>query len=210
MAVPGAPRFVTASVGTKGEVVLTYRPPASDGGSEITGYEFTPLDVSGLPLPATTVTETGGRIEVVGLATGHRYGFDLRAVNKDGRGPAAPTVHATVLRKEYEAPPTGQRIPLVDVDRQSLIVRLDGQDCRVRVWWQPFDGAWYASLEVPINTPVVQSRRLVVGSGLLDGYAGVLAGNIVLRALDEDSAIQDPVRDAWERHSHGLFWEPTA
>ena len=207
---PGPPRFVTAALGTAGEVVLTYRPPVSDGGSDITGYQFTPLDASGLALPATTVMETDGRIEVKGLATGHRYGFDLRAVNADGLGPPAPTVYATVFRRAYQAPPTGQQVPLVDVDRQSLIVRLDGQDCRVRVWWQPFDAAWYASLEVPVNTPVVQSRRLVAGSGLLDGYAGVLAGNLVLRALDEDSAIQDPARDAWERSSHGLFWEPAA
>ncbi len=43
--------------------------------------------------------------------------------------------------------------------------------------------------------------------GLLDGVGGVLAGNLVVRALGEADAARDPARDAWQRESHGLMWE---
>ena len=103
---------------------------------------------------------------------------------------------------------SGFRIPLLDLDRQSLIVRIDGQDCRIAVWWQPSDEAFYAALEVPVNNVVVSGSRLVVNGGILDRIPGVLPGNIVLRAIDEDSATRDPARDAWLRQTHSLIYEP--
>ena len=78
-----------------------------------------------------------------------------------------------------------------------MIVRLGGMDCRIQVWWQPSDGAWYSAIEIPTNTSVISGRRLVVGAGLLDRLPDVLPGNIVCRALDEDSGRVDPARDAW-------------
>ena len=69
--------------------------------------------------------------------------------------------------------------------------------------------AWYAALEVPTNTPVISGRRLVVGAGLLDRLPDVLPGNIVCRALDEDSGRVDPARDAWQRQTHtDSYYEP--
>ena len=41
----------------------------------------------------------------------------------------------------------GQGIPFGDYDRQSLIVRLAGVDCRLHLWWQPSDQNWYMTLE---------------------------------------------------------------
>ena len=99
---------------------------------------------------------------------------------------------------------SGFRVPLLDLDRQSLIVQHRGAlDCRISVWWQPSDAAWYASLECPVNTPIVRGKRLVVNGGILDRIPGVLPGNIILRAIDEDSAVPRPsprrlaAADAW-------------
>ena len=91
------------------------------------------------------------RWRVRGLAFHHRYGFRVRAVNSAGTGPQTPLVYAMPIRPAVVAVPPGQRIPLLDLDRQSLIVRLAGQDCRIRVWWQPSDLAWYGGLEVPVE-----------------------------------------------------------
>ena len=95
-----------------------------------------------------------------------------------GAGPATDAVYAVPVEAAVPEVIMGQPLPLIDADRQSLIVRLDGRDCRVSVWWQPFDGAWYGGIEVPVNTQIVRGRRLVTDSGLLDRIEGVLAGNL--------------------------------
>ena len=79
---------------------------------------------------------------------------------------------------------SGQRIPLLDLDRQSMIVRLGGMDCRIAgVVSAERLCAWYAALESPTNSPaIISGRRLVVGAGLLDRLPDVLPGNIVCRA----------------------------
>ena len=111
--------------------------------------------------------------------------------------------------------PTGANIPLLDADRQSLIVRLDGSDCRIRVWWQPSDdngdgtmGGWWGSLEVPTNTPVVTGRRLSLNAGLLDRVDGILGGNLVMRDLGGVGA--EPTRSAFAQGTHALRWEPSS
>ena len=66
---------------------------------------------------------------------------------------------------------------------------------------------WWGSLEVPTNTMAVQSRRLVLNSGLLDRIADVLPGNIVMRELGNEGL--EPERDAFARPTHGIYWEPS-
>ena len=105
------------------------------------------------------------------------------------------------------AHPPGRRVPLQDHDRQSLVVRLGEQDCLLRVWWQPSDGAWYGSLEVPIENPVVQGRRIATDAGLLDRLGGVLPGNLVCRVINREAGGAEPARDAWRRGTHGVFYE---
>ena len=58
------------------------------------------------------------------------------------------------------------------------------------------------------NTSVIDGRRLSTGAGFLDRLPDILPGNVVCRAIDEDSARADPTRDAWRRQTHSLFWEP--
>ena len=89
-----------------------------------------------------------------GFAFWHRYGFRVRAVNAAGAGAQTPVVYSVprpAMPRMTEV--AGQRIPLLDEDRQSIIVTIGERDCRISVWWQPSDQAWYGSLEVPTNTP---------------------------------------------------------
>ena len=96
-------------------------------------------------------------------------------------------------------------IPLIDADRQSVIVRLAGVECRVSVWWQPSDSSWWGALEVPVNTPVVRSRRLAVDTGLLDRIPGKLPGNVVMRDLSAPA--EEAGRNAFASGTHALVWE---
>ena len=88
--VPTAPRDLAAEPGDT-EVVVTWLPPADDGGSAITGYQIRGgLVTSWLSVPTPEV----GPATFAGLENGREYTFSMRAVNRIGPGPVA-TVKAT-------------------------------------------------------------------------------------------------------------------
>ena len=95
-------------------------------GAPITRYEICVIDDDGVALPFEATDGPALRWRVRGLAFHHRYGLRVRAVNSAGTGPQTPLVYATPIRPAIVDVPPGQRIPLLDLDRQSLIVRLAG------------------------------------------------------------------------------------
>ena len=88
--VPGAVRNLTA-VGGNGEAVLSWDAPSSDGGAEITDYEYR-INRSG-PWISTGSTETTHT--VTGLDNGTTYVFEVRAVNRIGKGRVSNRAEAT-------------------------------------------------------------------------------------------------------------------
>ena len=88
--VPGAVRFLTAA-GGNGEAVLSWDAPSSDGGAEITDYEVR-INRSG-PWISTGSTETTHT--VTGLDNGTTYVFQVRAVNRIGKGRVSNRAEAT-------------------------------------------------------------------------------------------------------------------
>ena len=204
---PGLSRFVTATAPGGRHVDLSWLAPGQANDDTITHYQVCVLSEDGTAAPFEDTDDASPTWRVRGLAHWHRYGFRVRGVNAAGAGPQTPVVYAMVMpvMPRIVAPPTGQRIPLLDEDRQSIIVTLGEQDCRISVWWQPSDESWYGSLEVPTNTMIVSGRRLALGSGLLDRIGGILPGNVVLRELGDTGA--EPARDAWRRPTHALIWE---
>ena len=124
---PGAPRNLTAVVGD-GQVVLTWDAPASDGGAEITDYEYR---INGqnpwISIGSTETTHT-----VTGLDNGAEYTFQVRAVNRIGTGrvpnqaeatPEAPEVFT--LDFAHFANGNGTTSDLVFVNVGSVPVRPD-------------------------------------------------------------------------------------
>ena len=200
-----APRFMTAHVTGNTSIDLSWEVPLDDGGTPVLYYQICVIEEDGTapPFEPTDGTETMWRIR--GLALGHRYGFRIRAINAAGRGIQSDIVYEVPARIPTQIIRSGQPFPLLDVDRQDLVVRLAGIDCLISVWWQPSDASWYGSLEVPVNTPAVSSRRLMLNAGLLDRITDVLPGNIVCRELGEEGL--EPNRDAWARPTHGIMWE---
>ena len=86
---PGAPRNLTAMVGD-GEVLLSWEAPESDGGAEITDYEYRiSRSDPWIPTGSTGTTHT-----VTGLVNGTVYVFEVRAVNSAGRSASSNRAEA--------------------------------------------------------------------------------------------------------------------
>ena len=86
---PSAPRNLTAVAGN-GEVVLTWDAPESDGGTAITDYEYR-INQTGewISIGSTDTTHT-----VTGLVNGTTYVFEVRAVNRIGKGSSSSRAEA--------------------------------------------------------------------------------------------------------------------
>ena len=119
--------------------------------------------------------------------------------------PALPTCWRLVA-VENASRVTRHRSPLARYTPSRKSIAGHCQTNWINIWWQPSDLSWWGSIEVPVNTPAVQSRRLALNAGLLDRITDVLPGNLVMRELG--NAGLEPGRNAWSRPTHGLFWEP--
>lgn len=205
---PSPPLFPRLEAGPGLSLDLLWEPSLSDGGGAITRYEAFFCDEANQHCGWELVWTDGERRQRYrGLREGGRYRVMMRARNSAGVSDASGAVDAVVYRQPVAVTlPRGSAIPLGDHDRQSLIVRLDGQDCRIRVWWVPSDSGWWGSLEVPANTPRVTGRRLGLNAGLLDRLDGILPGNLVMRDLGGTGV--EPRRDAFRAPTHALRWEP--
>ena len=93
--VPGAPTGLAASAG-HGHAALAWTAPASDGGSELTGYEVRrKAGSAAFGDWADTGSATTTALTVAGLANGTAYTFEVRAVNAAGEGAASNQASAT-------------------------------------------------------------------------------------------------------------------
>ena len=87
---PGAPENLLAE-GGDGQVTLTWEAPEDDGGSEITDYQYR---INGRN-PWTSIGSTQTTHTLTGLVNGTEYVFEVRAVNRIGRGRASSRAEAT-------------------------------------------------------------------------------------------------------------------
>ena len=85
---PGAPAGVSATPGNASASV-SFTPPASNGGSTITGYTVTAKDNTTPANGGETGTGTTSPISVTGLTNGDSYTFTVTATNGVGTGPAS-------------------------------------------------------------------------------------------------------------------------
>ncbi|MFB7817683.1 fibronectin type III domain-containing protein, partial [Paenibacillus chitinolyticus] len=83
VAVPDAPRNVTATAGN-GQATVSFDAPASDGGSAITGYT-----VTSSPGGFTGTSTTLSPVTVTDLTNGTEYTFTVVATNSAGNGTAS-------------------------------------------------------------------------------------------------------------------------
>ena len=95
---PSAPLAVNGVAGD-GQVVLSWTPPAQDGGDPVTAYSVTPY-IGFIAQPVTTFTSPLTTETITGLTDGTAYTFAVTATTNAGTGPAsslsAPVTPATV------------------------------------------------------------------------------------------------------------------
>jgi predicted phage tail protein len=92
--VPGVPTQLVATPGD-GQVQLSWRPPANDGGSAVLGYRlYWSQDPNGkftlIPISGTSYLQSG-------LGDGLTYYYKVAAVNQVGEGPATEIVSVTTV-----------------------------------------------------------------------------------------------------------------
>ena len=89
-AAPGAATSVVGSSPSTSQATITWAPPASDGGSAITGYRVTRDGVatSGTGAYSTVVAATARSFTMNLLFTGSEYNLTVAAINAIGTGPA--------------------------------------------------------------------------------------------------------------------------
>ena len=126
-ATPGGPKQVPAApgkptaVGGNGTVTLTWTEPLSNGGEDITSYEYEKSEAPGnwQGFPNLSLTQT-----VSGLRNGQSYTFRVRAVNDVGDGDPSMASDPVV---------PGETVPGAPTD---LVARgLDDGSGSVHLWW---------------------------------------------------------------------------
>jgi fibronectin type 3 domain-containing protein len=101
---PAAPTGLTATGGT-GNVVLTWSPPASNGGAAVTGYNLYRGTTSGGESSTPVATSiTGTSFTDTGLTNGTTYYYTVAAVNAVGSSPQSSEASATPLATAPSAP----------------------------------------------------------------------------------------------------------
>ena len=96
-----------------------------------------------------------------------------------------------------------QKIPLLNVDRQSLTTNVGSHIANITVWQQVSDGYWYASIEAPVGTPLASGRRINLDEPVI-GQNPTLDGDFFCRSLS--SLHNEPTDEPWD-NTHVLLYE---
>ena len=108
-AVPGAPVLDSVTAGDS-SADLAWTAPTSDGGADITDYEYR-LGGSG---GWTSLSTTGTSATISGLTNGTTYGVEVRAVNSVGNGAASNSVDVTPTAPAPDPAPAPAPAPAPD------------------------------------------------------------------------------------------------
>ena len=146
--VPGVPSNIQVQLGHSGELVASWRAPASDGGSAITGYKVQWKEAADSWDTPTSVSETmvtGTSHTISGLTDGTEYTVRIIAVNGIGDGP--PSSEET-CPGGYDPEPTP-----VEVEAVPIVVESTTEEYFVLYVKHDLDGT---EVELPVSVTLGQ------------------------------------------------------
>ena len=179
--VPEPPQNVGAAVvaaggGTEGNYTVSWTPPASDGGTPITGYT-----VTSLPGGATCTTTTALTCDINGLPDTSNYTFNVFASNAVGDSSPAGTSPTGLV----PGPAVSSAPPIVS----GTLTVGDTLSSTTGTWSDDqasFTYQWYSCTDIPITTPSVDPDCTTVGTN---------AATYVTQASDYGNYVADVVSD---------------
>ncbi|KRY50894.1 Twitchin [Trichinella britovi] len=128
--VPGVPEGPLEAVEiTKDSVVLSWKPPLDDGGSEVTNYVVEKRDTHSDVWNLVSSFVPGTTVKALKLTEGHSYEFRVMAENAFGRSEPLNTIRP-ITAKDPFAPPDKPGAPVVKAhDRDFIAIE----------WQKPLD-----------------------------------------------------------------------
>jgi len=108
---PGAPGIGTATAGDA-SALLTWTPPASDGGSAISSYEVVVNTGTTVDHTVTGIAATATSTSLTALSDGTAYNFQVRAVNAVGASILSAPSNAVTPKVALPPPPAPAPAPL--------------------------------------------------------------------------------------------------
>jgi titin len=195
---PTAPVLAGVS-SSNGRLEIGFTAPISDGGSPVTGYQYSIND----QVSWNSASFTGGRVSLADLQNGTTYSVVVRAGNEFGFGVASNAITAT---PQAEVPSMATIRSLVSVNgglQVNLVVpesnggsEITGYDYSLDAGstWSPATAVSGSSTQVAITgltnglSYVIKVRaRNLVGSGpaseIMAGRAGATSGQILVTAV---------------------------
>ncbi|MET1156516.1 fibronectin type III domain-containing protein [Arthrobacter sp.] len=164
--IPGAPKITSVTAGNR-TLEITFDEPKSDGGSMITGYEYS-LDGGATWLNAGEAT---GTLRVTGLINGKPQRLVIRALNDAGAGSSSIQTQAAAA---LEPVPSADGEVAAPVQPGTSALTVDGQDETIEVsenngTWRVAGDGFTVELETRNDTgeklAVDAEGRLVVTDG---------------------------------------------
>ncbi|MFP5314274.1 MAG: peroxidase family protein [Actinomycetes bacterium] len=164
--VPGVPVLGGISA-ADGSVTVRWTPPASDGGSAITGYAVRVVGPDGQPVGALRTAGAGATsLAVTGLTNGTAYRFQVRAANALGSGEFSP----------LSDPVTPTRPELNEDFNGDGVADLVARDSNGRLWLYPGNGTGSLQARSLMGTGWQGMRSIIATRDFNgDGRADVIA-----------------------------------
>ena len=123
-------------VGGDGQVVLSWDAPESDGGAEITDYEYR---INGKN-PWISIGSTETTYTVTGLDNGAEYTFQVRAVNRIGKSFAPSQVEATPEAPEVFTLDFAHLVNGTSITSDLVFVNVTPQPVRPAIYFYDTEG----------------------------------------------------------------------